>query len=378
MAPATHSSDYRIALIGTGRVGYQFNFGALPDNHAEAIQQVPSCRLVAGVNRGRDKLEDFGRRFGVESLYHDYDQMLNEVQPDICIITTHPELHCVMVLACAAAPSVKAIICEKPMALTLSECDRMIDACAQTGTLLQMNHNRRWNAEWTLASQLVQNGAIGELKHILCYWDGGKPAPWWRSENEGPLLHDFTHYFDMMDRFAGEVEWVCGLAEQRMRPWPVEDFGAAFMKFKGGVTGMMHSAELTNYTDTDFQLRGDNGVIHMACEKVRLMQPVQDDYEPDSGFQWSTLREVEVDHPAPVSTYVLALEEVISALEGNGELTSSDGRVGRRSLELVIAMYQSHLAGNQPVHLPLEDRDTAVQALRDAGQFIDRTEEEHR
>ena len=88
-----------------------------------------------------------------------------------------------MVLACAAAPSVKAIICEKPMALTLSECDRMIDACGQTETLLQMNHNRRWNAEWTLASQLVQNGAIGELKHILCYWDGGKPAPWWRSEN---------------------------------------------------------------------------------------------------------------------------------------------------------------------------------------------------
>jgi len=372
MAAESPSKDYRIALIGTGRVGYQFDFGDLPDNHAEAIQQVQSCELVAGVNRGSDKLDDFGRRFGIDALYHDCDQMLEEVKPDICIITTHPELHGDMVLACAAAPSVVAIICEKPMGLTLSECDRMIDACEDSGTLLQMNHNRRWNAEWNLGLQLLKDGAIGELSHILCYLDGGKPAPWWRSDNEGPLLHDFTHYFDMMDMIAGEVEWVCGITEQRMRPWAVEDFGAAFMKFNSGVTGMMHATELTSYTDSDFQLRGDNGVIHLASDKVRLMQPVEDDYEPDTGFQWSSLQEVEVDHPAPVSTYVVALEELVAALEGKGELRS-DGRVGRRSLELVIAMYQSQLAGNQPVHLPLEDRDTAVQALRDAGQFRDRT-----
>jgi len=368
-------ASYRIALIGTGRVGYQFNFDDLPDNHAAAIQQVESCELVAGVNRGREKLEDFGRRFDVDALFHDYMQMLEEAKPEICIITTHPELHCDMVLACAEATSVKAVICEKPMGLTLAECDRMIDACERNGTLLQMNHNRRWNPEWALGLQLLKDGAIGELKHILCYLDGGKPAPWWRSENEGPLLHDFTHYFDMMDMFAGEVEWVCGIAEQRMRPWAMEDFGAAFVKYKSGVTGMMHSAELTNYTDTDFQLRGDNGVIHLAWEKVRLMQPVKDDYEPETGFQWSSLQEVEVDHPPPASTYVLALEELVAALEGKGDLRS-DGRVGRRSLELVIAIYQSQLAGNQPVHLPLEDRDTAVQALRDAGQFTDRTAEE--
>ena len=58
---------YRIAIIGTGRVGYQFRFGDLPDNHADAIQQHPDCLLVAGVNRGREKLEAFGRRFGVEA-----------------------------------------------------------------------------------------------------------------------------------------------------------------------------------------------------------------------------------------------------------------------------------------------------------------------
>ncbi len=361
-------ATYRVALIGTGRVGYQFSFGDLPDNHAEAVVAVKSCELVAGVNRGRKKLEDFGTRFGVESLFHDHRQMLEQVKPDLCIIATHPELHAQMVEDCAAAPATRAIICEKPMALSLADCDRMIEACDRSSVLLQINHNRRWHAQWCHAQELIREGVIGDLFQLTCYLDGGKPDPSWRSDNEGPLLHDFTHYFDMMDSFAGEVEWLCGMAEQRQRPWAVEDFAAAFMKYRSGATGLIHSAELSDYTDTDFQLRGSRGVISMAWEKLRLYESVAGDYEPDSGFQWNSLKEREVDSPQPVSTYVVALEELVAALEGNGGLRS-DGVVGRRSLELVMAVYQSQLDDNQPVRLPLEDRESGVEALRAAELF---------
>ena len=97
------SAVFGVALIGTGRVGYQFTFSDLPDNHAAAVSASDRCRLVAGVNRGRDKLVEFGERFGVEALYHDYRQMLAESAPEICIVATHPELHCAMVEDCAAA-----------------------------------------------------------------------------------------------------------------------------------------------------------------------------------------------------------------------------------------------------------------------------------
>ena len=83
-------SMYGVALIGTGRVGYQFTFSDLPDNHAAAVAASDRCRLVAGVNRGRGKLVEFGERFGVEALYHDYRQMLAETSPEICIVATHP------------------------------------------------------------------------------------------------------------------------------------------------------------------------------------------------------------------------------------------------------------------------------------------------
>ncbi len=366
-------ATYNVALIGTGRVGYQFDFDPeLPDNHASAVTREDRTELVAGVNRGREKLEQFGERFQVDALFHDYEKMLDEVQPDICIIATLPEIHCEMVIGCAARSTTKAIICEKPMALSVGECDRMIEACDQAGIPLQINHNRRWSAEWNYAKQLIDEGVIGKLNHIYVSMEGCKPSPSWRSENEGPLLHDFTHAFDQMDMLAGEIDWLCGMAEQRSRPWAVEDFSAAFMKFKSGATGALHASELTEYTSNAFELRGSTGMIHLVGERVHLYQSVADDYEPESGFQWSALQPAEVAHPAPASSYVISLNELLDALEGKGELRS-DGRVGRRSLEVVMAIYQSQLQGNRSVRFPLSDGGSGVEALRASGDFTDRS-----
>ena len=359
---------YRVALIGTGRVGYQFSFSALPDNHAAAVAASKRCRLVAGVNRGREKLVEFGARFGVEALYHDYRRMLDEVRPELCIIATHPELHCEMVEGCAAAPATRAIICEKPMALSLGECDRMIAACERAGVLLQINHNRRWNPHWIQAQQLLAAGAIGELNYLQCYMDGCKPTPSWRSENEGPLLHDFSHYFDLMDLYAGEVAWLCGMAEQRSRPWAVEDFSAAFVKFRSGATGIVHGAELSDYEYCTFMLSGSSGVIRMQDERVRLFQSQSGDREVDSGFQWRQLTESPLQQPPDASSYRVALDELLDALEENTELRS-DGRVGRRSLEMIMAVYQSQLLGNRPVPFPVTLAESGVEALRAVGHF---------
>ena len=363
------SAPLSVALVGTGRVGFQFSFSGVPDNHAEAVAAHPRLRWAAGVNRGREKLEAFGQRFAVDALYHDLGAMLREARPDLVIIATHPELHADMVVECAAAASVRAIICEKPMALSLAECDRMIEACDAADVLLQINHNRRWHPEWQLAARLLVEGAIGELNHITCFMDGCKPDPSWRSQNEGPLLHDATHYLDLMDLYGGPVDWLCGMAEQRRRPWAVEDFSTAFVKFASGVSGTLTAAELTVYADHAFELRGTTGVLRMQGEQAHLWAAQRGMFEPDSGFQWSGLQPQTLERPQPVSTYVAALDELLAALDGRGQLRS-DGRVGRRSMELVHAIYQSQLAGCTPVRLPVVDRHNGIEHLRDAGQFV--------
>ena len=365
-------ANYTVAIIGTGRVGAQFDFApGLPDNHGDAVSASDAFTLVAGVNRGREKLDLFGNRYKINALYHDCRQMMREVAPDVCIIATHPELHSEMVVGCAAVPTTRAIICEKPMALSLEECDAMIDACRDAGVLLQINHNRRWHGRWMKVKELVESGAIGDLNHIYCYMDGAKPAPWWRSENEGPLLHDFTHFFDLMDLYAGEVDWLCGMAEQRTRPWAMEDFAAAFIKFKSGVTGLISGAELSEYDDSSMELRGSTGVIRIKGDGLELFQAEQDVYEPDSGFQWSVLRPRDVQLPPANSTYVSALNELADALDGKTSLRS-DGEVGRRSLEMVMGIYQSQLEGCRPVSFPVSLKSSGVKALREAGHFVER------
>jgi hypothetical protein len=96
--------------------------------------------------------------------------------------------------------------------------------------------------------------------------------------------------------------------------------------------------------------------------------------EPDSGFAWHELEIVEFDHPAPASTYLGGLDDLAAALDGVGDLRS-DGPTGRRSLEMVMGIYQSHLEGNRPVHFPVSLRERGVEALRRAGVFERRADE---
>ena len=226
----------------------------------------------------------------------------------------------------------------------------MIDACKRAGVLLQINHNRRWHSHWLRVKELVDSGAIGLLNHIYCYMDGGKPAPWWRAENEGPLLHDFTHYFDLLDMYVGDVDWLCGMAEQRSRPWAVEDFTAAFIKFKNGVTALVSGAELSDYDDSGMELRGSTGVIRYGRSGFELLQSEPDVYEPDSGFQWSTLQPRDMDLPPEGSTYVAALEELA-------------GRPGREEHRPEQRRGRPAVARNRDGHLPVAARRLRARAL---------------
>ena len=170
----------------------------------------------------------------------------------------------------------------------------------------------------------------------------------------------------------GEVDWLCGMAEQRKRPWAVEDFSAAFIKFRSGLTGVITGAELTEYDDSGMEFRGSTGVIRVDGDGLKLFQSQQDVYEPDSGFQWSTLQPQELSLPPTNSSYVDALQELYDALEGKTALRS-DGLVGRRSLEIVMGIYQSQINGCRPVNFPVQIKKSGVEELRRLNQFIDKT-----
>src|SRR5215210_2716295 len=101
--------------------------GAMGRNHLSALSAMDEIKLVAICDLAAELLEQRGREFGVDRCYTDMYKMLNKIKPDIVVLATQARQHREGVLACAAA-KVKGVLCEKPMALDLVECDEMAEA----------------------------------------------------------------------------------------------------------------------------------------------------------------------------------------------------------------------------------------------------------
>jgi predicted dehydrogenase len=326
----------------------------------------PDCALVAGANRRRDRLEQFGRRFGVRGLYHDYDQLLREERPDIVCIATHPGSHAEIVES-AVRNGARAIFCEKPMALDLADCDRIIEACKSHGVLLSVNHSRRWYPIFRHARDLVRQGAIGELISMTGYCQGGKPSPAWQSELEGPLLHDATHLFDLMRFYAGDVRWLAATALRRKHTsYPVEDDSTALLHFHSGVTAVALVNELTDYVRFEIDLQGTSGTLRLGLDTFEISRSRLVSFEaaraetPD--FEWQVLETAPLPELPSAQPFAIAARELVDALEGRAAI-SSTGEDGRASMEIIMAIYESQRRGNAPVHLPLPGGASSLVAL---------------
>lgn len=350
-------TKYRVAVVGTGRVGALWETNPpTGTSHAGAFFVQPECELVAGANRRRDRLEEFGRLFGVSGLYQDYGEMLRTERPDIVCVATHPGSHADIVES-AVHNGVRAIFCEKPMALDLADCDRIIAACRANNVLLSVNHSRRWYPIFRHAHDLIRTGAIGELVSMTGYCQGGKPSPAWQSEFEGPLLHDATHLFDLMRIFAGDVQWLTATAGRRKHTtYPVEDDSAALLSFHSGVTAVALVNELTDYQRFEIDLHGTTGTIRLGDRTFEIAHAnpvvIETALSERPDFEWQLLEREPLPEIVSPPPFALAARELVDALEGRATI-SSTGEDGRASMEIIMAIYESQRRGNVPVRLPL-------------------------
>ena len=119
-------------------------------------------RSWPGADISQEALQAFAEETGAEGLFTDYRRMLAEVQPELVSVVTHDQLHCPMVVAAARAGT-KGIVCEKPMAMDLTEADEMLAACRESGSRLTISHQRYYNPQYARARRLIAEGAIGRV-----------------------------------------------------------------------------------------------------------------------------------------------------------------------------------------------------------------------
>jgi len=358
-------TTYRVGIIGCGRIASTFEdeSDVHPASIAGAFASLPEARLVAGCNRGEEKLRAFGKRWGVTALYHDYREMLARENLDIVAVATHPPLHPEMVIAAAEA-GVKGIFCEKPMALSLAECDAMIEACERAGTKLLIHCTRRWSGPYEAARRLIEAGTLGELLRLVAHCQGCKPFPSWQVEHEGPLLHDAVHTFDTFRFLAGDVEWVWGTATRRTEEFRVEDTSYSLLKFKTGVDGVVLVDELAEYERWDIELQFTHGKVALPSEELWTIRP--EDFE--AGW-WYELTPGEFpESPWDEPAIQLAARDLIGAIEEDRDCRCT-GADGRAAIEIIMAIYESERRGNTKVHLPLGLGESALEILRREGRL---------
>ncbi len=362
---------YRAGLVGCGRIGTLWETDPpIPVTHAGALAVLPQTQLVAGASRGAEHLQAFGKRWGVDALYLDYREMFAREKLDIVCIATHPGLHRPIVEAAVAA-GVKGILCEKPLALSLADADALVAACRSAGCVLSVNHSRRWDPAHRQAKAMVEQGLIGELVALYGFCQGVKPFPAWTADEEGPLIHDAVHLFDLFRLFAGEPQSVVGTAVRRKQPFRVEDDSHAIFTFANGLSGVAMVNELTRYNRFGIEIQGTDGAILLDETGARWWRSVDRTdriNEPNPQIEWWSL-EPEPFPAVPTTSSILeAVRELVTCME-TGATPSSPGEDGVASLEMVMAIYESQRRGNQPVAFPLIERASVLYRLREEGFF---------
>ena len=125
------TDTYRVVVVGLGGMG---------QHHAETILAQDRCELVGGAEIDSGRAEVWRERFGAP-VFDNYEEMMDDLQPDMAVISTQAPLHHPVTLA-AARRNIH-VLCEKPIALDLAQADEMVAACDEHGVRLAINHVKR-------------------------------------------------------------------------------------------------------------------------------------------------------------------------------------------------------------------------------------------
>ena len=340
-------STYRAAIIGLGFIGGADQVSGdalgqqvrdLDGTHVVALSGHPRVELVAGSSRDAGRRERFEQRTGVRT-FADWREMLASESPDIVSIATYSPVHAEMTCACAEA-GVRAVYCEKPIATTVADADRMIDACRAAGTLLVLNHNRRFNPRYRKLRQMVAEGRLGRLTSANLQWGSG------RLGNVG------THLIDALVMLTGQqVAAVSGTLDLAGRPdCRGEEFsdpgGWGLLKLADGLMVTVDAADFAALPAT-VALNGSEGRAITGGAAVVIERP------DGSREEWQP----EADE---ASSMDVAVAEIVTALDG-GPAVPVAAEESQHVLEAITAFHLSHARQAQWVELPLTGDDRSVE-----------------
>lgn len=338
--------------------------GMISNFHAMAIENIPGAKLVACF----DMVPQAADRFAEEKRcagYHDLDEMLKHPEVDIITICTPSGAH--RDPAIAAAKAGKHVIVEKPLEITLKRCDAIIKACEDNGVQLGTIMPSRFSPANVELKKAIEKGRFGKLTmgdtyvkwwRSQEYYDSGGWRGTWALDGGGAYMNQAIHNVDLLYWLMGDVAEVCGvtgtLAHERIE---VEDTGAACVKFQNGAIGVLEATtsafpgllkrtEIHGTTGSAI-VEQDNLKMWTFAKEQKRDAEILEKYSSKAGTGGAA------DPKAIDFTgHMLQFKDFLKAIK-KGEKPAVDGYEGRKSVEIILAIYKSSWTGRR-VELPLK------------------------
>ena len=338
---------YKIGLVGCGRIA---------KNHFDAIGDENNLELVAVCDIDKKRAETAGKEQKVPS-FTDLPKMLAMVPMDMLAICTpsgfHPQN------GILAAERGMHVLTEKPMATRLDEADALIRACDKNKVHLFVVKQNRLNTTMQLLKKAIEKNRFGKIYQATVnvfwqrpqeYYDSSKWRGTWEFDG-GAFMNQASHYVDALEWLIGEPENVMAMTTTMARKIETEDMGAAVVRFRNGVIATINVSMLTypkNY-EGSITILGEKGTVKIGGIAVNKIEKWDfDEYDDDDKI-------VMESNYNPPNVYGYGhlgyYKNMVRVLQGLQE-PDTDGRAGRKSLELILAIYKSSQEGKK-IALPL-------------------------
>jgi len=323
-------TDLRIGIIGAGGIGRV---------HATTYGRRENCQVVAVADVDAER----GGRLAAEvgaSYYSTAAQLFAEASLDAVSVCLPHALHVEAALQAAAAG--KHILCEKPIATTLADADRMIDACRAAGVLLMIGQTHRFYPTHVSGRQMLREGTIGRLLFVNdVIWaarEGNEPRAW-RSDvaqNGGGIFMDNgIHAADRLRWFLeSEPTWIAAQVGHGRGILAGEEHGTALLGFASGVTATLQEAIGVPRSAGCCYLEfvGTEGVLRVdTWGGLKIRRPGQ----PEQSLE--VPGDLLPGFDAEIAEFLQAIRE--------NRPPAVTGQDARKSLALILAIYESARAG---------------------------------
>lgn len=356
----------RIGIIGCGTIG---------PTHAGALRQIEGVTLAAVADTDAERARGMAAKFSVTNIYESHAALLADPTLDAVTVCTPSGTHAEIGIAAMRAG--KHVLLEKPMDVTLEACDRLIEVQQETGRVLAVVSQHRFDAGTKLAKAAVETGQLGTL--VLAdatvkwwrtqeYYDSGDWRGTWEWDGGGALMNQGVHTVDLLLWLAGEVTSLYGQVRTAAhRRIEVEDVAAAALTFANGALGTL-TATTAAYPGLPVRidLYGTLGSLILEGDCLRALHFTSGESHTSEataahalavaqGGSAAVREDAGQRSPSAPGGAVWGdahraqIEDFLAAIQ-TGRRPLVDGREGRKPLEVILGVYRSARTG-QPVRL---------------------------